>query len=412
MRRYILDTSDDPHCMHCRTGFDHLFIMSSLNKNWFQGEYRRRRKELLWEREQARLPEAMEIVEREREADRLEALASEARAKALELKRRVRALVQEEAALMQAAGRVRNGEGPPKKKRAFLVGCSWNDCRGYLSDDHSCKLCSRQTCPRCLSPSDGEHACDPDALSTAALLRKDTKPCPGCGEGIQKTEGCDQMWCLSCHTAFSWKTGAIDRGVIHNPEFYRWQREQGGELPRQPGDEPCGGRVGYRRFLDAVARLGRTEMLGGMMRELASAHQLVQHIAHVELPGSQGALRESQDTTGIRVRYIRGDVDADEAAAEVERADRMRQRHERAQNAWQLVSVVGQELLRGLAVDLEALGARDPGQSAQLLTTFFEQLENLCGLANRPLLESYQGTGAAPKRITRDCGEWHITRRA
>jgi hypothetical protein len=398
--------------MSCRAGFDNLFIMTTMNKNWFQGEYRQRRRALLWEREQARLPEAMEIVEREREADRLEKLAAEARVQALEMQRRGRELLNEAAALLQAADRVRSGEGPAKKKRAFLVGCSWNDCRGYLSDDHSCKLCSRQTCPRCLSPSDDGHVCDPDALSTAALLRKETKPCPGCGEGIQKTEGCDQMWCLSCHTAFSWKTGVIDRGVIHNPEFYRWQREQGGDLPRQPGDEPCGGRVGYRRFLDAVSRLARTKQLGSLMRELANAHQLVQHITHVELPGSQGALRDCQDTTGIRVRYIRGDLDADGAAAEVERADRTRQRHERAQNAWQLVSVVGQELLRGLAEDLEAqAGQSAPKRSALRLTTFFEQLENLCNLANQPLFESYQGTGAAPKRITRDGGEWRITTR-
>jgi hypothetical protein len=35
---------------------------------------------------------------------------------------------------------------------------------------------------------------------------------------------CDQMFCVSCHTAFSWERGTIEKGVIHNPHFYQWQK--------------------------------------------------------------------------------------------------------------------------------------------------------------------------------------------
>jgi len=35
---------------------------------------------------------------------------------------------------------------------------------------------------------------------------------------------CDQMFCVSCHTAFSWDRGTIEKGVIHNPHFYQWQK--------------------------------------------------------------------------------------------------------------------------------------------------------------------------------------------
>lgn len=43
-------------------------------------------------------------------------------------------------------------------------------------------------------------------------------------------KNCDQMWCLMCQTAFSWATGKIVTGNIHNPEAFRWQREQGIKL--------------------------------------------------------------------------------------------------------------------------------------------------------------------------------------
>lgn len=61
-------------------------------------------------------------------------------------------------------------------------------------------------------------------------------------------KNCDQMWCTQCHTAFSWKTGKIEKN-IHNPHFYEWQRKNGGgTAPRNPGDIECGRELTHNTY--------------------------------------------------------------------------------------------------------------------------------------------------------------------
>ena len=72
-------------------------------------------------------------------------------------------------------------------------------------------------------------------------IAEETKPCPTCKSRVFKTEGCDQMFCVRCHTAFSWNTGMIDKGRIHNPHYFEWLRQKRTAVIREIGDIPCGG---------------------------------------------------------------------------------------------------------------------------------------------------------------------------
>jgi len=53
-------------------------------------------------------------------------------------------------------------------------------------------------------------------------------------------KNCDQMWCIECKTAFSWSKGTVEVGVVHNPHFYQWMRQNGG-MPRTDGMPPGAG---------------------------------------------------------------------------------------------------------------------------------------------------------------------------
>ena len=123
-------------------------------------------------------------------------------------------------------------------KKKFLMKCSYDDCRGYLSTQYKCEICEKYTCSKCLEPiglskDNNDHICNEDNVKSAELVKKETKPCPNCTSRIYKIDGCDQMFCTTCHSAFSWKTGNIIKGVIHNPHYYEWQRQisETGEAP-------------------------------------------------------------------------------------------------------------------------------------------------------------------------------------
>jgi hypothetical protein len=52
---------------------------------------------------------------------------------------------------------------------------------------------------------------------------------------------CLQMYCVTCQTPFMWDTlKIVTSGAIHNPHYYERMKRKG-QLPRNPGDVPCGG---------------------------------------------------------------------------------------------------------------------------------------------------------------------------
>ena len=192
-------------------------------------------------------------------------------------------------------------------KSNFVKSCSKQGCRGFLSSDWKCGLCEEWTCPDCHlhkgPEKDCVHVCNPDDVATATLLSKDSKNCPGCQEGIFKIDGCDQMWCTSCHTAFSWTTGAIEK-KIHNPHYYEYMRKNGG-LARDPNDVVCGNDLDQN-----TAMLIHSEMVNRHPKtfENQTYRDIVDlsvrgtlHISEVERPKYE---IRAVDNTELRVAYL------------------------------------------------------------------------------------------------------------
>lgn len=139
-----------------------------------------------------------------------------------------------------------------KQQGTFIRNCPETGCIGKVDVDGKCGLCGHFFCHECMREKLEGHECKKEDVDTIRELHKNTRPCPKCSVPIYKIEGCDQMWCVQCHTTFSWKTGDITRGVVHNPHFYDYRRDMGGSIQRAPGDIPCGGLPNEIEILNAT----------------------------------------------------------------------------------------------------------------------------------------------------------------
>jgi len=225
---------------------------------------------------------------------------------------------------------------PKRETRKFVRACPQNGCCGFLSTAWKCGICDKRACPQCHEPKDEVHDCKQECLETARLLAKDTKTCPKCATLIFKIEGCDQMWCTQCATAFSWRTGLVEVGRIHNPHYYEYQRSSG-RGQREIGDIPCGGMPDLYSVRNKVIRLGvKTTLYDDIIRW----HN---HIGAVMMHDYVPRWNDNQD---IRIKYMVKDLTQDVFKQKIQSREKDNEKRVAIGNVMNTYQVVSAEIMQ------------------------------------------------------------------
>lgn len=356
-RKYLLETTADPHCMNCKNGFCHKFLVDNLNRTFCEKEYKTHRKQLLIEREMSKLPETMHIVERTKRIEDEEKIYNLVSKEIATLKKTIKKLQMEQGNIKNTIWHInwhiKHGKtGKHHENPQFIMSCPNNDCRGYLSTQYKCELCEMFTCHHCLElighSKTNPHECHPNSVASAEAIKKETKPCPNCGVRIFKISGCDQMWCTECKVAFHFNSCRIDTGIVHNPHYYAHLTQiNQGEAPRNPGDIVCGGLIDANHLLRIfkLIKPGFSNVDEQIAFEtyVKGIHLVLAHITRLELPRLRTKIRELEETTNIRVNYIRGKISKEEAAQKVYQQDISRKKQTELLHIYELLNVVGIE---------------------------------------------------------------------
>lgn len=381
VRAYLLSRPEAAQCMGCRAVWDDEALERVLPKSFRDGEYKEHVAKVLVEREKARLPEAQEYARAE-----LEARAHEAIVKRMHAERAANVSMIYSSEFnawyetvryhnrMAAQARARPWAGEPPMTAAaraikprFIHRCPANDCRGFLDEEFKCGLCAVTCCKHCMEAlalaeggAQAGHVCNPDAIETVKEMAKTTRTCPTCAAPIFKTEGCDQMYCTACHTAFSWNTGAIETGRIHNPHYYEWQRRNGGVAMREPGDVVCGGLPRYAYFQHP---------------EMAIAYPALMHIEILQLPMARAQPSNNLD---LRIKYLLGEVDDVGLKRTVMRRDKKARKRRAEAQVLEMLTTAAGDVLR-------THGDVAPEQRAESEERILDQLRKLRDFANEAL---------------------------
>lgn len=335
--RYLLQSSTDPHCMNCRHAWNRENLETNFTKKFVTGDYKKHRENVIFERQLSMMPETQPYVELEREAIKYREEIVQINKQTAKVKSELRshylsyhssvndqnAYINYEMKCAELSKKIESskidvlhktrivgylsgtGRNQTLERKQFVRACPAQNCKGFLSTQWKCGICDAKVCKDCheIKPeNEEEHVCDQNDLETARLLDKDSKPCPKCASMIFKIEGCDQMYCTQCHTAFSWRTGHIETGTIHNPHYYEFQRRQnGGIAPRVPGDIPCGGIPDVYNFHQHLITIATHN--APILSKLQQIHRMNGHIQYIELPryAPNDHLNEHRD---LRIKYM------------------------------------------------------------------------------------------------------------
>lgn len=302
-----------------------------------------------------------------------------------------------------------------RRATKFTVQCPLNSCKGLLNERFVCSVCNERVCRRCHVPrgkykaqvqikqdaidkgkgkgkgkepakeegdevedeedddqaTGGQHVCDPDTLATIKHLRMSSKGCPGCGARISKIDGCDQMWCIGCHTAFSWKTGekVSARAQVHNPHFYEWKRNNGGLAAGAVDANGCP--VAHNFQEAAVARVKLITRVNTVKWILFDIAQEIVHLQQVEMqPTYEENLTDPMRP--MRIQYMKGALSERDWKINLQRFEKKRCKRVELQQVYQMYTASMIDIYRKIA---EAINLSE-------LETYNNEMRAMCHLTS------------------------------
>ena len=344
--QFLLVNINEPNCMNCKKVWNREFLFNNFTKTFINNDYRDYRQQLLLDKEKALLPATQIIVEAMNNKEKLQKSLDEY---LIEVSRKKQEFYDE----IKFNEAIINGSTYNKQKKVFIKKCGVENCRGFLSEQWKCGICDTTTCNKCLEllNQDQEHVCKEENIESAKLISKDSKSCPKCAALIFKIDGCNQMWCVVCHTAFSWATGQIETSRIHNPHYYEMLRNMSanGEIPREPenicNDDNTGMPDNHQIQILLQTKINDLEY-NTFSKQILSITRQIFHILY----DHPNTFQEKYDKSKreLRIKYLMNNITEEEWKKELQRKEK---KYEKTLNTYQVIKtldIIGGDIVRSI----------------------------------------------------------------
>jgi hypothetical protein len=347
-----LESDAEPHCIApaCRAPWNLDFLADNFTGAFVHTRLRDHHRHQLFDKELSLMPATQPLVQAKIQEQQHEALINQQIERKKQLDVELRGIGDQLHVLRLAKIRMQNAathNGCGDTRNAFVRACPAQECRGFLSTAWKCGVCQIFACSHCHEVKgferDAPHTCNPDNVETAKLIAKDSKPCPQCGAVSIRVEGCAQVYCVSCHTAWNWNTRKIETGPIHAVDYYTYLKRNGGQIPRAHGDVPCGGMPDAYEF----QRNFQEKRLTAANFEGYNLLRFIQSLNHLyQVDGGRMRPDRVNDNADLRVSYLLKEIDQKRFMQQLQQREKARLKNRDAYQVIQTIYEVASEILR------------------------------------------------------------------
>ena len=301
-KKYILEDVNDARCMSCKKNWDREFLIEWFSYSFVDTIYKKHRENILYDRQLSKMEETQVIIEERANMNKIQDKIVEIESSIRELYIKKRELLEEVHDLKYNERKIKDNS--PK----FFGRCTEDDCKGFINSSWECGICNIKVCKSCkvkltdLELGDYDlHICNQDVISSLNQIKRECRNCPKCKVSIHRIEGCLQMWCTQCNTAFDWKSGEIIIGIIHNPHFTEWQRNGGGNIDVEvdPCDPNIGYDIQYYTYDKALSNVDKN-----VSNKFISLVRFVRHLKFNDMGYMQRTINNNTRELELRIRFM------------------------------------------------------------------------------------------------------------
>jgi len=143
-------------------------------------------------------------------------------------------------------------------------------------------------------------------------------------------KNCSQMWCTQCQTAFNWKTGKIETGIIHNPHYWEYVKKLGqedaevnrmfgnGQAQEQNEIDLCN-----FRFEDLLRNKTFASNIQHINADILDLFRQINHASRFDRDKYDVNLEDPKLNEDIRIKYLAKEIDEDYMKSLIQRRYKM-----------------------------------------------------------------------------------------
>lgn len=133
-----------------------------------------------------------------------------------------------------------------------------------------------------------------------------------------------------------------------SPHWYEWLRRTRGEVPRNPGDLPCGGMPGAYE-MDAALRRAPVPLPPADLRAMRELHRVLRHVQNIDLPRlRREAQAGNERNADLRLAYLLNQLDQDTWRKKLQQREKRRERAFAVVQVYEMFSAAAIDAFRAL----------------------------------------------------------------